>query len=358
MVLRTEPKAVTYQFTNLYLTSITKMTESQTDPNNDQTLAVVDVSSLYSDDPGSKAYEISSGKLYAALCDVGFAVIVGHGVAPETISNMRQAVKTLFETPRNVLRKDMVAKGNYRGFVPLGYFTPNSGVGAADQYEAWKLHNETSATDPICSKCDLYGPNKWPQIEADIRTPVLAYWEELTRVSEGLIVALCRAMGVDEKVLLSAMTNPLTNMTLLNYPPMPPQSDSWGIHPHKDFNLLTLLAHDPIGGLEVRNRNDQWLSAQCTPDGMVLNVGDMLELWSGGRLLSTPHRVFNSSGQPRQSFPYFCKPRYDVIVEPLLEPISGFDRPSLNVGESAADIWYSNWPDTASSDPNQVLGNY
>ena len=101
------------------------------------------------------------------------------------------------------------------------------------------------------------------------------------------------------------MTNPLTNMTLLNYPPMPPQSDTWGIHPHKDFNLLTLLAHDPIGGLEVRNRADEWISAECPPDGLVLNVGDMLELWSGGRLISTPHRVFNKSGKPRQSFPFF-----------------------------------------------------
>ena len=334
------------------------MALDQSIADHEMTLPIIDVSPLYSARPGDNNYDSASNDLYAALCEIGFAIIVGHGVASETTSNMRMAVKTVFETPREVLAHDMVAKGNYRGFVPLGYFTPNSGVGAADQYEAWKLHNETLASDPICSQCDLYGPNKWPKIAADIRTPVLAYWAELTRVSEGLIVSLCNALGVDENILLSAMTNPLTNMTLLNYPPMPPQSDSWGIHPHKDFNLLTLLAHDPIGGLEVRNRQDQWLSAQCPPDGMVLNVGDMLELWSGGRLLSTPHRVFNRSGRPRQSFPYFCKPRFDVVVEPLLEPISGFNRPPLHVGRSAADIWYSNWPDTQSSDPAQELGNY
>jgi len=252
----------------------------------------------------------------------------------------------------------MVVKGNYRGFVPLGYFTPNSGTGAADQYEAWKLHNETDPSNPVIADCSLYGQNKWPNISFDVRTPIMAYWNALTKVSERLIIALCNQMGVDQNILLSYMTDPLTNMTLLNYPPMPPQSDSWGIHPHKDFNLLTLLAHDPIGGLEVRNRNDEWLSADCPPDGMVLNVGDMLELWSGGRLISTPHRVFNRSGKPRQSFPYFSKPRWDVVVKPLLEPIAGFDRAPLHVGTSAADIWYSNWPDTASSDPAQVLGHY
>ena len=323
-----------------------------------QSLPIVSIESFTTSAPGSADYDNDAADLYAALSEIGFAIIVGHGVDDEVITGMRNAVKAVFDTPRDVLMQDMVAKGNYRGFVPLGYFTPNSGKGAADQYEAWKLHNETDPSNPVCAACSLYGPNKWPKISTDVRTPVMAYWNALTQVSERLIIALCNQMGVDQNILLGHMTDPLTNMTLLNYPPMPPQSDSWGIHPHKDFNLLTLLAHDPIGGLEVRNRNDEWLSADCPPDGMVLNVGDMLELWSGGRLLSTPHRVFNRSGKPRQSFPFFSKPRWDVTVKPLLEPIAGFDRPPLHVGTSAADIWYSNWPDTVSTDPAQVLGHY
>ena len=323
-----------------------------------QSLPIISIESFATSAPGSANYDNDAADLYAALSEIGFAIIVGHGVGDEIVANMRNAVKAVFDTPREVLMQDMVVKGNYRGFVPLGYFTPNSGKGLADQYEAWKLHNETDPSNPVCTACSLYGPNKWPNIPADVRTPIMAYWNVLTEVSERLIIALCSQMGVDQNILLSYMSDPLTNMTLLNYPPMPPQSDSWGIHPHKDFNLLTLLAHDPIGGLEVRNRNDEWLSAECPPNGMVLNVGDMLELWSGGRLISTPHRVFNRSGKPRQSFPYFSKPRWDVMVKPLLEPIAGFDRPPLHVGTSAADIWYSNWPDTASRDPAQVLGHY
>ena len=68
------------------------------------------------------------------------------------------------------------------------------------------------------------------------------YWRELTRVSEYLIIALCKIMGIDEKYIFDCMKNPLTNMTLLNYPPTPPVLDTWGQHPHKDFHLLTLLA--------------------------------------------------------------------------------------------------------------------
>ncbi len=319
-------------------------------------LEIIDISALMSTSKSS--YNDAASNLYSALSQIGFAVITNHGVDGKIIADMRQAVSKVFETPRETLMQDIVVKGNYRGFVPLGYFTPNSGKGKADQYEAWKLHNETDPSDPICQACQLYGPNKWPRIDTDIKTPVMRYWHALAAVSERLVIALCSQLGVDANIILSSLTNPLTNMTLLNYPPMPPQSDTWGIHPHKDFNLLTLLAHDPIGGLEVRNRADEWISAECPQDGLVLNVGDMLELWSGGRLISTPHRVFNNSGKARQSFPFFSKPRFDVVVEPLLTPIDGFDRPPLHVGTSAADIWYSNWPDTVSTNPAQVLGEY
>ncbi len=320
-------------------------------------LPIIDISPIRTGVLDPK-FQTASAELFSALSEIGFAIVTGHGVDPQITANMRAAVKAVFDSPREVLMQNMVAKGNYRGFVPLGYFTPNSGKGKADQYEAWKLHFETDAHDPIRKQCDLYGPNIWPAIDFDVRTPIMNYWHALDVVSEKLIVALCLQLGVDPSVLLSCMTMPLTNMTLLNYPSVEPQADTWGIHPHKDFNLLTLLAHDPIGGLEVRNRNDEWLNAACPEDGMVLNVGDMLELWSGGRLLSTPHRVFNKSGKPRQSFPYFSTPRWDVVVKPLVEPVAGFDRPSLHVGTSAADIWYSNWPDTESTDPAQVLGNY
>jgi isopenicillin N synthase-like dioxygenase len=322
----------------------------------DKRLEIVDISALTS--KSNSNYDDAASRLYSALSEIGFAIIINHGVDAKVIADMRHAVGKVFEAPREILMQDMVVKGNYRGFVPLGYFTPNSGKGKADQYEAWKLHNETDPKDPICQASSLYGPNKWPRIDADIKKPVMKYWQSMVSVSERLIIALCSKLQVDANIILACMVNPLTNMTLLNYPPMQPQSDTWGIHPHKDFNLLTLLAHDPIGGLEVRNRAGEWISAECPPDGLVLNVGDMLELWSGGRLISTPHRVFNKSGKPRQSFPFFSKPRFDVIVKPLLDPIQGFDREPLHVGTSAADIWYSNWPDTISTDPAQVLGEY
>ena len=171
-----------------------------------QSLPIISIESFATSAPGSANYDNDAADLYAALSEIGFAIIVGHGVGDEIVANMRNAVKAVFDTPREVLMQDMVVKGNYRGFVPLGYFTPNSGKGLADQYEAWKLHNETDPSNPVIADCSLYGPNKWPNIPADVRTPIMAYWNVLTEVSERLIIALCSQMGVDQNILLSYMS--------------------------------------------------------------------------------------------------------------------------------------------------------
>ena len=70
---------------------------------------------------------------------------------------------------------------------------------------------------------------------------------------------------------------------------------------------------------EVMNGKGEWIDAPPVEGAFVVNIGDMLELWSGGRLKSTPHRVVNRSGHERYSFPYFAVPRHDVVVAPLID---------------------------------------
>ncbi len=295
--------------------------------------------------------------LITALSSVGFAVLRGHGVAAAVTQQMRAAVAAVFDTPRETYRDFIVRKTNYRGYVPLGYFTPNSGVGDADHYEAWKLHQETAPDDPVCAQSKLYGPNRWPPLALNVRAAVSAYWAEMDRINRCVLEAICEGLGLDTTGVLEMLHQPLTNMTLLNYPGTTPR-DAWGIHPHKDFNFLTLLAHDPVGGLEVRRLDGSWIDARCPPDALVMNVGDMLELLTGGRLVSTPHRVVNRSGRQRMSFPYFSVPRHDVVVRPLLPPLPGFERAPLQAGAASANIWTSNWPDEHSTLAAQDLGDY
>ena len=83
-----------------------------------QSLPIISIESFSTSTPGSADYDNDASDLYAALSEIGFAIIVGHGVVDEIVTDMRNAVKTVFDTPRDVLMQDMVVKGNYRGFVP------------------------------------------------------------------------------------------------------------------------------------------------------------------------------------------------------------------------------------------------
>jgi isopenicillin N synthase-like dioxygenase len=98
--------------------------------------------------------------------------------------------------------------------------------------------------------------------------------------------------------------------------PSDPGGDTWGVGEHTDYGLITLLAQDRHGGLQVRS-GDGWLDVPADPYVFVVNIGDMLERLTGGRYRSTPHRVRNTSGEDRLSFPLFLDPSWDAVVEPL-----------------------------------------
>jgi len=283
-------------------------------------------------------------------------VVVGHGIPVELINRVRDDIKLYFSLPKEQKRQRQITRSNYRGYIPRGFFSPNTG-GKADDYEGYKLHFEVHPEDPICSAFDLYGPNRWPDHPAGLRHSVTQYWQACDRVAHCLLGMLATVLQVPKETLLGFFQQPLTNMTLLHYPAQSPDSQGFGIHPHKDTDALTILAPDPVGGLMVRDRNSRtWLQVEAPPEALVVNIGDMLELWSGGRLVSTPHKVENRSGNARYSFPYFSVPRYDTVVQPLVKLLPGFQRQPIHVGEVSREVWRTNWAATQPANNNYDLG--
>ena len=111
-------------------------------------------------------------------------------------------------------------------------------------------------------------------------------------------------------------SDPTVLFRIFHYPPGE-RGDEWGVGEHTDYGLLTLLAQDHHGGLEVRALDGAWLDVGPTPGLLICNLGDMLERLTGGRYRSTPHRVRNTSGESRLSFPYFFDPSWDATVPTL-----------------------------------------
>ncbi len=103
---------------------------------------------------------------------------------------------------------------------------------------------------------------------------------------------------------------------VFHYPPSSAADESWGVGEHTDYGLLTLLAQDDVGGLEVKTPQG-WIAAPPIPGTLVCNIGDMLDRLTGGVYRSTPHRVLNLSGKERYSFPFFFDPAFDAEIVPL-----------------------------------------
>lgn len=295
-----------------------------------------------------------------AVESIGFVAVTGHGVAQSQIDAMRTLLVDLFDLSDGVKVDQAITRSNYRGFIPLGFFTPNRDdpdAPAPDAYEGFKVHREVSADNPVCAQSEIYGPNRWPPQLPKMADIVLDYWAGCDRLATQLLAIFEDALGLAEGDLQQRFEHPVTNMTLLHYPPTEPDENRFGIHPHKDTNVITVLYPDPVGGLFARTRAGEWIEATCPSDALLINVGDMLEIWSGGRFVSTPHKVINVSGSQRYAFPWFLAPSHDQVVEPLVDLAPGFDRSDpIHVGDWSLEVWRTNWPDAAPVDDHLHLG--
>lgn len=303
-----------------------------------------------------------SDAISAACADIGFVAVTGHGVTAALLTQMRTVVEEVFAVDDEIKAANQIEPRNYRGFIPLGFFTPNradatSDETQADGYEGFKLHWECPVGHPVLGKCDLYGQNKWLPTVPDMRSVVLGYWAACDQVSNKLLRSFCLALGLSADEFLPQFETPITNMTLLHYPPHDAGQHATSFHPHKDTNAITILYPDPVGGLRLQRRDGTWIDADCPPDALLINTGDMMELWSGGRFLSTPHQVVNTTGKERYSFPHFVVPTHSSTVQPLVDPVAGFDRfDPVEVGHWSAEVWRTNWPEEQPSDDHLHLG--
>jgi isopenicillin N synthase-like dioxygenase len=126
-----------------------------------------------------------------------------------------------------------------------------------------------------------------------------------------------------------------TILRLLRYPPSNAslKEPVMGVGPHTDAGCLVMLLQDDAGGLEVQNCDGDWIKAPPMDGTYVVNIGEMLQLWSNNYFQATPHRVINTSNRIRHSAPFFLEPCLDTRVTPLTlspELLQSMQRPEAD----------------------------
>ncbi|CAN5579618.1 isopenicillin N synthase family oxygenase [soil metagenome] len=295
---------------------------------------VIDIGPLVG---GAGSSTATARAIDAACREAGFFYVVGHGIDPQVQSRLDALAREFFALPEDEKAQIAMPKGGpaWRGWFPVGGELTS---GVPDLKEGVYFGAELPAEHPrVEAGTPLHGPNLFPERPAELRTVVLTYLDELTRLGQAVLAGAAMGLGLEPSWFVDHLTaDPLILFRIFHYPPQPPapEEDQWGVGEHTDYGLLTILAQDEHGGLQVRAPGGGWLDADPLPGSFVCNLGDMLERLTGGLYRSTPHRVRNTSGEERLSFPFFLDPSWDAVVDSL--PI--VDRPG-DLDEGAAERW-------------------
>lgn len=280
-------------------------------------LPIIDVRALRDRPSADRMATIS--QIGLACRDTGFFYVTGHGICTELMSDVFDAMHRLFEQPMPVKSALSIESSRHnRGYVAHGGEQLEASR-PGDLKEAFNIGFELPADDPeVVADVPFRGPNQWPQGMPRWRQTVLTYFDSVLRLAGDLHRAFTCDLGVDESFFVSAMERPLAVLRLLHYPPVPGvhagEGEAIGAGTHTDYGMLTLLAQDEIGGLQVQRRDGTWIDAPVVPDAFICNIGDMLMRWSNDVYVSTPHRVVNHPTKNRYSVAMFCDPAPDAAV--------------------------------------------
>ncbi|MBI3706583.1 MAG: isopenicillin N synthase family oxygenase [Proteobacteria bacterium] len=296
-----------------------------------------------------EARQIVARQIGRACETVGFFYLADHGIPLAKIDAVFAAARRFF-TQSEALRmaEDIrITPRRTRGYQPL-YARHYANTDAPDVNEAFKYQRELPPDDPDLVAGDrMHQPNQWPAGMPGWRETLIEYFEEVENLARHVLRAFALALDLDETYFLSFYRKPLTQVSLLHYPPHPPLAPErqFGIRPHADATAFTMLAQDDVGGLQVQS-GPGWIAAPPIAGSFVINIGDMMARWTNDRFASTPHRVINASGRERFSVPYFAIPDFDAVVECLPScngPGSPPKYPPLPVGPSIVRKFATDW---------------
>ncbi|KAI0379007.1 Clavaminate synthase-like protein [Hypomontagnella monticulosa] len=292
-------------------------------------IPTIDISP-YLADPSSTASAQVVEDIRQACATSGFFQVVNHGVPKELRDGVLKAAETFFALPLEEKKKLRPPVLKNRGYELIGSQVLENGK-LPDLKEGFFIGQDIPSDDPR-SKAHPYliGPNIFPPELPDeiLKIPTETYYAAVLSLACKLLEILARGLPYGNDVFVPFVSNdPVCMIRLLHYPPQDSTDErQLGAGAHTDFGAITLLLQDGAGGLEVLDHSTgSWVGVDPNPEAYIVNIGDMLSMWTKNAYRSTMHRVINRSGRDRYSVPFFFDGNTDVELRPFdgSEPVGG-----------------------------------
>jgi isopenicillin N synthase-like dioxygenase len=305
-------------------------------------LPVVSLAALSSSSPKQEDLAALSSRLDEVFSTTGFAYLndlpltYTHEDVFELCNDFFGPGGPSIEEKMDIAKKAFV-KGNKNTYRGCAYLHPTKGpadnfrryfpaqAGSDNLKEGFELGpplNRPSSSNPFSAKLNLTESNVFPKSYPSFQGRCETLHTELQSLSARLLSLLAVALGKTPSYFDHYLTNSLSTLRLLHYPPVPASRQQELIcTPHTDSGILTLLHQDNTGGLEVRNSNGEWIPAPYVPGSVVVNIGDLMAKVSGNRWVATFHRVRSAkrkggeASTGRYSVPFFFEPGLTCVVK-------------------------------------------
>ena len=274
------------------------------------TIPVVDLAPLR-DGTGPEAV---ARALHDASRGLGFIYVAGHGIPPGVTDTLRETAYRFFRAPEEARRAVRVS-AKHRGWIGRGGARMEDDA-KADFKESFLFgYEDENGWAP--EDHPLRGANRWPAFLPELRGQGMRFFHHAHEVARHLMRGFAIGLRLDEDFFLRSCTRPLSRASLVHYPAQREDlgEDQFGVGPHTDFGVLTVLCQDDVGGLQVRDANGAWIHAPPIEGTLVVNVADLLSRWTNGAYRSTPHRVVNRSGRERLSLVLAFDPDPETVID-------------------------------------------
>jgi isopenicillin N synthase-like dioxygenase len=280
---------------------------------------------------GGVAADAVAAEVDDSLQQAGFILVTGHGVDPELAAAVRNASRAFFAKPDAVKQRYSVLVGGH-GWIGPGAEANGYAEGTEtppDLKESYSLGAETATGDAEVDRI-WFAPNVWPAEVPELHALVSQYTAAVRRLSDDLLALFAHALGLPTNPWAELASCPTWTMNINHYPPVSvvgePEPGQFRIGPHTDFGTVTVLDREPgAGGLQVYSDAEGWADAPYDPAALTVNIGDLLEYWSGRRWPSGRHRVLPPQPEAPEedlvSLIYFYEADHDALVTPLEPPI-------------------------------------
>ncbi|MCB0421669.1 MAG: isopenicillin N synthase family oxygenase [Bdellovibrionales bacterium] len=255
-------------------------------------------------------------ELFSGLKECGFVILKDHDVSEELLDEAYEKSRQFFSLSTKIKESYLCPEGGgQRGYTPFG----TEHAKDADVHDLKEFWHVGQLLEPGHPKYEGYAKNLWPKEVPYFQQTFSALFKTLENVGQTMLQALTPALDLPQRYFTDLTNDSNSILRLLHYPPIPEGTDPRCVRAaaHEDINLITILVAASTSGLELLDRQGQWVPVETARHNLIVDAGDMLSRITNEVIPSTTHRVVNPNdgeNSSRYSMPFFMHPHPDAML--------------------------------------------